>query len=209
MWVADLLSGRRDLVVFERRPRTWSDQLPALTLVLSGSFRPLHHAHRALLHAGTKVCNEPRTPMFEISLHNVQKPSIAKVELLRRLKQFNEDSDIIALTRAAAFVQKARLMPETVFVIGYDTAIRLFDNRFYFDAEATEIPDPSTLAISEIRDLGCSFVVGGRHDADGKFKTLADVLVPSAFVDMFTEIPETAFKDPISSTSIRVMSGEP
>lgn len=31
-------------------------------------------------------------------------------------------------------------------------------------------------ALSEIRYLGCSFIVGGRKDADAGFETLEDVL---------------------------------
>ena len=178
----------------------WSDAPPANAIVLSGSFRPLHRAHRSLLKIGLEISGKNLTPCFELSITNVEKPEIAVVELQARVAQFTKPDDIVLITRAATFLEKARLMPGTTFVIGYDTAIRLFDDRFYAGSEAAS---PSIAAMSELRDLGSSFIVGGRRDAEDRFRNVRDVDVPAGFESLLLEIPERMFSDPISSTQIR------
>ena len=194
-----VVSGDLSLGVYRSRSG-WSEIPPSDALMLSGSFRPLHRAHRALLGAGLRVSAKDLTPCFEISVRNVEKPDIAIADLEARVAQFTEPNDIVVVTRAATFLEKARLMPGTAFVIGYDTAIRLFDDRFY---AGSNVASPSVAAMSEVRELGSSFIVGGRHDADGNFKTARDVEVPEGFGSLLVEVPEAVFLDPISSTQIR------
>ncbi len=178
----------------------WSDVPPANAIMLSGSFRPLHRAHRTLLNIGVHVSGKNLTPCFELSVKNVEKPDIVVAELQERVAQFTLAGDTVVITQAATFLEKARLMPGTTFVIGYDTAIRLFDDRFYTDSHAES---PSISAMSELRNLGSSFIVGGRRDAEGRFRTARDVEVPAGFESLLIEIPEHMFSDPISSTQIR------
>ncbi len=183
-----------------RPGRGWFDVPPPDAIVLSGSFRPLHRAHRTLLKVGLEISGKNLTPCFELSITNVEKPDIAVAELRARIAHFTEPSDTVLITRAATFLEKARLMPGTTFVIGYDTAIRLFDDRFYADSQAAS---PSMAAMNEFRNLGSSFIVGGRRDAEGRFRTVRDVDVPAGFESLLLEIPEHMFSDPISSTQIR------
>lgn len=197
--VEQVVIGQLALGVY-RSQQGWSDVPPVDAIMLSGSFRPLHRAHRALLDVGLKVSGKTLEPCFEISVTNVEKPDIAVAELESRVAQFTESEDIVVVTRAATFLEKARLMPGTTFVIGYDTAIRLFDDRFY---DGSYAGSPSIAAMSEVRGLGSSFIVGGRHDTDGSFKTVRDVEVPKGFESLLIEIPERMFADPISSTQIR------
>ena len=143
-------------------------------------------------------------PCFEISIRNVEKPEIATSDLERRLEQFQCDDDTLVITRAATFVEKARLMPGTTFAIGFDTAVRLFDDRFY---DASDCGSPTIVAMNELRSLDSSFVVGGRHDDDGIFRTASDLAIPEGFETLLLEIPEEKFSDPISSTDIRRSSG--
>lgn len=91
-------------------------------------------------------------------------------------------------------------MPGATFVVGYDTAVRLFDDRFYED---TGDGSPTMVAMTELRDLGSSFIVGGRHDAQGNFKTVGDLDIPAGLRKLLVEIPEEMFSDPISSTQLR------
>ena len=194
-----VMSGVLPLAVY-RPERGWSFAPLSNAILLAGSFRPLHRAHRTLLDAGLRVSGKDLNPCFEISISNVEKPDIASAELQDRVSQFQRPSDAIVITRAATFLEKARLMPGTTFVIGYDTAIRLFDDRFYDEAGTSS---PSVAAMNEIRDLGSSFIVGGRHDGNGTFKTIRNMWIPSGFEHMLIEIPEQMFSDPISSTQIR------
>ena len=197
--IEQMMDGRLPLAVY--RPKVgWSDEPPERAIVLAGSFRPLHRAHRALLKSGLKILGEPLNPYFEISMLNVEKAAIAASDLHERLKQFQEPGDAIVITRAATFVEKARLMPGAAFVIGYDTAVRLFDDRFYADAVSSSL---TMDAMREIAEQGSRFVVGGRHDQHGEFKTVRDLDVPKGLRSLLIEIPEAEFSDPISSTLLR------
>ena len=198
-----VIRGEHQFGVF--RPTVgWSEEPIANALLLAGSFRPLHRGHRALLKAGWEITGERLNPCFEISIRNVEKPEIATSDLERRLEQFQCDDDTLVITRAATFVEKARLMPGTTFAIGFDTAVRLFDDRFY---DASDCGSPTIVAMNELRSLDSSFVVGGRHDDDGIFRTASDLAIPEGFETLLLEIPEEKFSDPISSTDIRRSSG--
>ncbi len=198
-----VIRGEHQFGVF--RPTVgWSEEPIANALLLAGSFRPLHRGHRALLKAGWEITGERLNPCFEISIRNVEKPEIATSDLARRLEQFQCPDDTIVITRAATFVEKARLLPGATFAIGYDTAVRLFDDRFY---DSSDSGSPTVAALNELRSLGSSFVVGGRHEADGIFRTVSDLAIPDGLETLLLEIPEAKFSDPISSSDIRRSPG--
>ena len=197
--IESVVEGQTQLAVF--RPEDgWLEVPPSEPLLLAGSFRPLHRGHRGLLQAGWEITGKILTPCFEISIDNVEKPEIAASDLISRLTQFQAEDDTVIITRAATFLEKARLIPGTTFVVGYDTAVRLFDDRFYED---TADGSPTMAAMMELRDLGSRFIVGGRHDAEGNFKTVRDLDIPSGLGRLLVEIPKEMFSDPISSTQLR------
>ena len=196
----EFMAGDADVAVY-RSGVGWSQSVPAAPVVLSGSFRPLHRAHRELLRVGHAIVGDVmRAACFELSIDNVEKPSLHIYEVLDRFAQFDKEGDMLILTRAATFLGKSQVLPNTTFVIGYDTAVRLFDARFYGDAA-----DDTTVAaaLRAMRGRGCSFIVGGRHDGDGRFMTWDDIDCPEEFRGMFTAIPSTEFCDAISSTEMR------
>ena len=162
--------------------------------VLPGSFNPLHAGHRRLAAvvadiAGTEVA-------FELSIVNVDKPPLEEVEVLRRLRQFQGRWRMV-LTRAPRFIEKARLLPGVTFAIGWDTAVRLVDPRYYEDDERSMLA-----ALHEMRAAGCRMLVAGREQ-EGVFRTLADVAVPEQFADLFEAIPESRFRVDLSSSALR------
>lgn len=57
-------------------------------------------------------------------------------------------------------------------------------------------------ALAEIWAAGCHFLVAGREDA-GAFRTLDDVPVPEGFGPLFRGIPESLFREDVSSTALR------
>ena len=199
----NVLAGVTDAAAYVY-PAGWSDAIPECPIVLSGSFRPLHRAHRRLLEVGAKCMDRSgdRPLCFELSVSNVEKPAIAEAEVSERVGQFQQVGDVVILTREATFAGKARVLPGATFVVGYDTAVRLFDDRFY--TRAPKSSGSGTVdALREIQALGCNFVVGGRHDAHGDFQTWEDYDCPSEFRGMFTSIPASEFCDAISSSQIR------
>jgi cytidyltransferase-like protein len=161
--------------------------------VLPGSFNPLHDGHRRLAETAAELSG--REVLFELSVANVDKPSLTEAEVRRRLAQFEGGARVV-LTRAPRFVEKARALPASVFVLGWDTFIRLLDVRYYEDAEAMRV------ALLEIRDLDCRFLVAGRVQ-DGTFRALDVAGLPAEFAAMFEAIPESRFRLDISSTELR------
>ena len=96
--------------------------------VLPGSFNPLHHGHTTL--AATAAAKLGVDVVFELSVANVDKPELGRDEVERRLGQFAGVAPVW-VTRAAAFEKKADIFPGAAFVLGWDTAVRLIDPKYY------------------------------------------------------------------------------
>lgn len=162
--------------------------------ILSGSFNPLHEGHEEMAKAASHIIGDAVS--YELSVANVDKPPLQEDEVRRRVAQFAGKEDIV-LTRVPVFYEKATLLPGCTFIIGVDTAVRLFDPRYYGNS-ATQM----LLAFDQMHRRGCNFLVAGRVSGD-TFQTLADVPVPHGIASMLTAIPESAFRSDISSTQIR------
>ncbi len=177
---------------------------PDRAVVLAGSFNPLHVGHERLLAAASALTG--RAPAYELSVTNVDKPQLSTADVLLRLSQFR-GKGLVVITRAPTFVEKSELMPGTLFAIGYDTATRLFTERYYprYDAKAdlSRAGSAVALAFNTLRRNHCGFVIAGRAGSDGRFRTVADLAAPPEFRDMLTELPESAFRADISSTQLR------
>ncbi len=162
--------------------------------LLPGSFNPLHHGHEALAGVAAELLG--REVVFELSVVNVDKPALTHAEAERRAAQFTGRWRVL-LTRAPRFIEKARLFPGSAFIIGWDTAVRLVQPRYYDHSEAA-----MHAALDEMRDLGTHFLVAGRA-TNGNFLTLDDARPPVAFASMFEAIPESLFRADVSSTERR------
>jgi nicotinic acid mononucleotide adenylyltransferase/nicotinamide mononucleotide (NMN) deamidase PncC len=153
-------------------------------LILPGSFNPVHKGHLGMLKAAEDITG--LRGVFELSAANVDKPDIPEKEILRRASAIRDIP--IALTRTPRFTQKAQLFPSTTFVMGHDTAFRLIDY-----AAGDEWPLFQTLETK--------FLVAGRQQED--FQTLESLELPCDGKDLFEEIPESVFREDISSTELR------
>ena len=198
-----LYSGELSFVVVEPDGRQHS-VAPENSAVLAASFNPLHRGHVGLLTAAREITG--RRGYFELSIENVDKPRLSEQELRSRLEQFVGLAGVI-VTNAPTFVEKSRLAPGSVFVTGVDTAERLFVDRYYKRDQST-LADPrrvsaTALALEELRRNGCRILVAGRVMGDRGFLTLDDLGVPEEFSDLLEAIPESAFREDISSTAVR------
>lgn len=166
--------------------------------LLSGAFNPVHEGHRQL--AATAARRSGLPVGFELSAVNVDKPPLTDDEVRRRVRQFAWTAPVW-VTRTPTFVEKARLFPGTVFVVGADTAERIVLPRYYGDSA-----ERMHAALAEIRDQGCRFLVGGRADAMGAFRCAERLEVAKEFRTLFDEIPEQEFRFDTSSTELRKKS---
>jgi len=171
-----------------------SDEPPAAPAgLLCGAFNPLHAGHRGMRVVAEDMLQGP--VYFEMSVVNADKPPLDCFAIEERRRQFFDTH--VALTSAPRFVDKADLFPDTTFVVGYDTAERIIDPRFYGGTEASMRQSLETIA-----SLGCRFLVAGRV-TDDVFHSLTDLPIPSGLEHLFTEIPESRFREDISSTELR------
>jgi hypothetical protein len=168
---------------------------PQPSVLFPGSFNPMHEGHLLLARIAEDFRQLPLA--FEISVTNVDKPPLAADTVRHRLAQFAWKSPV-ELTRAPTFVEKSRLFPGTIFVVGADTAERLVAPKYYGDDERR-----MHLALEEIGNSGSSFLVAVRLDAAGRVRALHDIPVPPRYADLFSEIPEHRFRLDTSSSEIR------
>lgn len=192
--LARLLAGAVRSVTVAPDGSQTPDQ-PFQGALVSGAFNPLHAGHLGLAAAAAAQFAQPVA--FELPVINADKGTLIAEEVRRRLRQF-AGAHTVLLTRAALFVEKAALFPGCSFVIGYDTAVRLVNPRYYGGEAGL------AAAFERLQAAGCRFLVGGRLNA-GAFRTLAqmEMDLPPAFRPLFVELPETAFRVDISSTELR------
>ncbi|KAF4322306.1 hypothetical protein BBO99_00004081 [Phytophthora kernoviae] len=178
-----------------------------------GSFNPLHMGHVELAQVAQQLMRS-RTGIemplaFELAVANADKGAIESSMISARVAQFSRDNSLglgvwpVLVTNATLFGQKAEILPGCTFIIGADTAIRIVDKKYYDMDEHKMV-----LALDRIARNGCCFVVAGRFDGktEKRFVTAEEVLeqfVPSEFRHLFILLPETKFRNDMSSTEIR------
>ncbi|CEG48747.1 Rossmann-like alpha/beta/alpha sandwich fold [Plasmopara halstedii] len=182
-------------------------------LILPGSFNPLHKGHVDLARVAQqlfKARSGVDLPVaFEIAIANADKGALQSSTIRERVEQFRDSSAMklgawpVLVTNATLFGQKAELFPGCTFIIGADTAIRIVDKKYYDMDEHKMV-----LAMDRIARHGCSFVVAGRfgNKLGEHFISADEVLskyVPPVFRHLFLPVPESTFRNDISSSKIR------
>ena len=184
-----ILEGNKKFKILENG-RLITEEFISKSLILSGSFNPLHNGHIKLLEAAKNMTK--LEPFFEISISNVDKRNISLEDLNSRISQFYNIGKIL-ITNSATFEDKSNLFKKSIFAIGYDTAVRILDNKYY-EKDIKE-------SLSNIKKNECSFLVTGRK-INGKYKYLNDLEIEE-YKGLFSIIPEENFRLDISSTEIR------
>jgi hypothetical protein len=195
-----LLAGELDRVTIQPDGQVVLSAPPP-SVLFPGSFNPMHEGHVLLARVAEEHTQKPVA--FEISVTNVDKLPLAAETVRDRLAQFAWKSPV-ELTRAPTFVEKSRLFPGAIFVVGADTAERLFGAKYYGGDESR-----MHLALEEIANSGSRFLVAVRVDAAGRVRALNDIPVPRRYSDLFTEIPEHRFRLDASSSAIRARAADP
>jgi len=168
---------------------------PRPDVLFPGSFAPLHAGHLALAAAAGRHLG--RVVHYEISTRNVDKPDLPPDEVARRVAQFDGVGPVW-LTAAPTFAEKADLFPGVAFVLGYDTAVRLVDPKYYGGS-----PEARDAALRHLLTRGCRMVIGGRIDAAGVFRVWNAAECAAEFAPLLTALTEEDFRADVSSTALR------
>jgi nicotinic acid mononucleotide adenylyltransferase len=162
--------------------------------IFPGAFNPRHAGHRRMATIAQQLLGTPVE--HEIAAINVDKPPLDFIDMQSRAVQF-ADTETLWFTRAATFVEKSRIFPGAWFVVGFDTIQRIAQPRYYGGN-----PLACATAIQQIAGQRCRFLVFGRT-ADGEFRTLASLQLPSELLDICQEVPAAEFRADISSSELR------
>lgn len=162
--------------------------------ILSGAFDPLHVGHSEMRKAAEQHLQGP--VCYELPIVNADKPPLDYLTIESRLQQFDHP---IALSTAPTFYEKSEIFPHTTFVVGIDTAKRVLMSKFYEDEKGM------LDKLGTLKNNGCQFLVAGRDLGSG-FEKLGNLDVPSRYQGLFEELPESAFRHDVSSTSIRTLN---
>lgn len=203
--IAELLKGNIETVeysngnVIVNAPR-------GAKVYMAGSFNPLHEGHRGMLAAALKPRQNQQEQVegcYEMSVGNADKGMLPVEEIRRRVQPFIDENLPLVLTQAPLYPGKSKIFPNSTFVVGYDTAVRLVMPKYYGGH------DGMLLELASMSHQGCSVVVAGRVATDDQgnksFRTFEDVDVPEAItkLGLFSSIPESVFRSDISSTELR------
>ena len=162
-------------------------------LVFPGSFDPLHEGHLRMAVVAQEIAERPID--FELSVTNVDKPSLDFLEMQSRAAQFAGRS--LWFTRAATFVEKLDVFPHGTFVMGADTYVRLADPKYYGGSgEAAE------RAVQRIAKQARGLIVFGR-ERNGVFEDPSRLDVPPALRAVTYFVSQREFRMDISSTALR------
>ena len=161
-------------------------------VIFPGSFNPLHEGHEAMRDYAEKFLE--KDVFFEICIQNADKPQLSYESVVTTVKQFTDSCWII--TRAGKFTEKSKLFPSSTFVLGIDTLIRAFDEKFYQNR------DQMLEELDIFNSNNNNFLVFGR-ETNGTFLTLGDLTIPVHIKNRFKQVDEESFRYDISSSSLR------
>ncbi|MEI6241108.1 MAG: hypothetical protein WCR51_12010 [Planctomycetia bacterium] len=162
-------------------------------LLFPGSFDPLHDGHRTMARIAEEIAERPVD--YELSIANVDKPLLDYHEIATRVAQFTDRT--LWLTRAATFLEKVALFPQSTFVLGADTYVRLADPRYYGGSG-----EAAAAAVRTIAERARGLLVFGRV-RDGEFADPAKLDVPQPLRDISYFVSQREFRMDVSSTALR------
>ena len=198
-WPCDEAFGDQALAELLRGDRQVVAQRP-FNAVLPGAFNPLHDGHRAMRADAEKRLGRPVA--YELCIANVDKPPLDYLDINPRMAQFEDDA--IVVTNTPTFLEKAQALGSgpITFVVGADTITRIAEPRYYGGSQARDA------ALTAMAEVGTAFLVYGRADGDGEFRTLDDLALPPVLAAMCSGVQEDGFRSDYSSSALRAAEAD-
>jgi nicotinic acid mononucleotide adenylyltransferase/nicotinamide mononucleotide (NMN) deamidase PncC len=187
-WQALLAGSRNAVLAAGTEAAPTGDQL-----IFPGSFDPLHDGHRLMARIAEEIAERPLA--YELSIANVDKPSLDYQEIESRASQFRGQP--LWLTRAATFIEKLEIFPRSTFVMGADTFVRLAEPKYYGGSQ-----EAADRAIRTIAENARGLIVFGRA-RDGVFEEPSTLPAPEPLRRIAYFVSQREFRIDISSTALR------
>jgi hypothetical protein len=136
--VSSLLSGQQSIVC-----PTLLEADKSTLAIYSGSWNPLHDGHKAIHALAEKILNVP--VFMEFSVNNTDKGLVDYLEVWNRVKQIKTFNYMIS--NASYFRSKVNALRDAgfnqkiVFVVGYDTWVRIWDRKYCLNNSIGEEED--------------------------------------------------------------------
>lgn len=186
----ELLAGKKQAINALEQPDTPAER----QLIFSGAFNPFHTGHLGMMRHAELTLGQKTA--FELCVNNPDKAMLDYQSIAQRLEQLPAEHSVW-LTALPTFLQKCRQFPKTTFLIGIDTAVRIPDSTYYskgnFNLQAI---------VDEMKALECDFLVYGRQ-LENSFLTIENADLPATFRSLCRQVPETDFRQDLSSTTLR------
>lgn len=186
---------RNDLPITQST--VYNPQAEDMQAIFPGSFNPIHRGHLEMIdiaehRLGNRVA-------LEISVQNVDKPSLDYLELEDRLSKIAQARPDLTvwLSQTPLFEEKSELFQGTTFVVGADTLRRFAELRFYHES-IHQLHD----VLRVIAYHNCRFLVFAREGADG-IESLQTLDLPDMLRSLADEVPGSEFAMNISSRVMR------
>lgn len=173
------------------------DATPPAETLYPGSFNPPHRAHRRVAALAAEKTGAPVA--FELSVRNVDKPSLDALEISRRVTALQKEAPNVPIwaTNAPRFVEKAALFPGSTFALGTDSVVRLGDAKY--ENGSTSRRDA---VLERLTELGARFLVFTRK-LDGAVVEPESLPLPEKLRALCDFVPPEEFLDDVSSTALR------
>lgn len=98
-------------------------------IIFPGRFNPFHYGHKLIIEKTQEYTQ--RAVIAELSINNVDKGDLSPQEIRDTCYDLAQNEVQFIVTNYPRFIDKVRNLGFTSFVIGSDTAIRLFHAKYY------------------------------------------------------------------------------